>query len=271
VGITMSDPTQIHQVIMNLCTNAHHAMREHGGILEVTLKNVDLNAGMEIQQKRLQPGPYIKLTVSDTGHGIDAAVVDRIFDPYFTTKPQGEGTGLGLSVVHGIVKGIGGAIEAKSTPGKGSTFEVFLPRIERGHTKAEDTSAFELPRGRERILVVEDEDALLKVMAQMVERLGYKAVLASSSVQAFDLFRENADGFDLVVTDQTMPQLTGAELAKKILMLRPDIPVIICTGFSDLVSREIAEDIGIREFIMKPITIKKLAATFRRVLDAGQQ
>ena len=271
VGVTMSDPTQIHQVIMNLCTNAHHAMREHGGILEVTLKNVDLDAGTEIQQKGLQPGPYIELTVSDTGYGIDAAVVDRIFDPYFTTKPLGEGTGLGLSVVHGIVKGIGGAIEVKSTPGKGSTFEVFLPRIERGYTKAEDISAVELPRGRERILVVEDENALLKVMAQMLERLGYKAVLASSSVHAFELFRENPDGFDLVVTDQTMPQQTGAELAKKILMLRPDIPVIICTGFSDLINQEIAEGIGIREFIMKPINIKNLAATVRKVLDAGQQ
>ena len=266
-GIVVADPTQIHQIIMNLCTNAHHAMREQGGVLSVSLENVDLDAASALYLPDLHPGSYIKLAVSDTGRGIDGSVLDRIFDPYFTTKGQGEGTGLGLAVVHGIVKSLGGAIKVQSEVGKGTAFEIFLPRDTETEAKTEPISSVAVPTGKESILLVDDEVALSAMVAHMLENLGYHVTAATDSGEAFELFRSDPHRFDLVVTDQTMPRLTGAELAKQILSLRPDIPIILCTGFSDLVDRESAEAIGIRAFMMKPVTMANLAETVRKALD----
>lgn len=268
-GIVVADPTQIHQIIMNLCTNSHHAMREQGGVLSVSLENIDLDAASALYLPDLHPGPYMKLTVSDTGRGIDSSVIDRIFDPYFTTKGRGEGTGLGLAVVHGIVKGLGGAIKVQSEVGKGTAFEIFLPREKETEAKTEPISPAAVPTGKESILLVDDEIALSAMAARMLENLGYHVTAATDSGEAFELFRSNPHRFDLVITDQTMPRLTGAELARQILSLRPDIPIILCTGFSDLVDRESAEAIGIRAFMMKPVTMTNLAETVRKALDVG--
>jgi len=254
---------------MNICTNAHHAMREQVGALSVSLESVDLDAASALYLPNLHPGPYMQLTVSDTGRGIDSSVIGRIFDPYFTTKSRGEGTGLGLAVVHGIVNGIGGAIRAQSEVGKGTMFEIFLPREEETEAKTEPISPAVVPTGKERVLLVDDEIALSDMAACMLENLGYHVTAATDSGEAFELFRSNPHRFDLVITDQTMPRLTGAELAKQILSLRPDIPIILCTGFSDLVDRESAEAIGIRAFMMKPVTLANLAETVRKALDVG--
>jgi CheY-like chemotaxis protein len=264
--MVMGDPTQIHQVLMNLCTNATHAMREKGGALEVGLEDVDLDADAPVQYPDLKPGPHVRLTVSDTGHGLDPAVMERIFDPYFTTKDKGVGTGLGLAVVHGIVKSHGGTITVYSEVGKGTTFHVLFPRIE--SVDAEETEVLEpLPKGDERILFVDDEEALVKIGQQMLERLAYEVVPRTSSIEALEAFRAQPDKFDLVITDQTMPNMTGEMLAKELMGIRPDIPIILCTGYSELISKERAKAMGIREYVMKPLVIRELATTIRKVLD----
>ena len=265
-GMVMGDPTQIHQVLMNLCTNATHAMRGKGGALEVGLEDVDLDADAPVQYPDLKPGPYVRLTVSDTGHGIEPEAKDRIFDPYFTTKDKGVGTGLGLAVVHGIVKSHGGAITVYSELGKGTTFHVLFPGIE--SVDAEETEVLEpLPKGDERILFVDDEEALVQIGQHMLRRLSYEVVPRTSSVEALEAFRAQPDKFDLVITDQTMPNMTGEMLAKELMSIRPDIPIILCTGYSELISKELAKAMGIREYVMKPLVIRKLATTIRKVLD----
>ncbi len=262
----LGDPTQIHQVLMNLCTNAHHAMGEKGGVLGVTLAPVDLDAEGTTPYPDLHPGAYLKLTVSDTGHGMEQSTMERIFDPYFTTKEKEVGTGLGLAVVHGIVKSHGGAIKVSSNPAEGTSFHILFPRLDmRVVEKAGPIQA--LPTGAERVLFIDDEKALVEIGKQMLGRLGYECVCRTSSIETLEAFRAQPHRFDLVITDQTMPGLTGAGLAKELMRIRPDIPIILCTGYSELISEDKAMAIGIREFIMKPILIHDLAIAIRKVLD----
>jgi two-component system, cell cycle sensor histidine kinase and response regulator CckA len=262
----LADPTQIHQVLINLCANAAHAMRDQGGVLEVGLEAVDLDADGALHYPDISPGAYIKLTVRDTGHGMDAATRERIFDPYFTTKEVGEGSGLGLAVAHGIVQRLDGAISVQSAPGRGATFQVLLPRSERKpEGQAQGTGP--LPGGRECILFVDDEEALVDMGEQMLNHLGYQVVTKTSSADALESFRALPDEFDLVITDFTMPQMTGVALAGEILNVRPDMPIILCTGFSEQIDEAKAKSEGIREFVMKPLSQRELAEVIRRVLD----
>ncbi len=266
LGKVMADPTQIHQILMNLCANAGHAMGRYGGVLDVSLANVAIDSSFAVRHPQIAPGPYLELTVSDTGHGFSESMMERIFDPYFTTKGKGEGTGLGLAVVLGIVKSHGGEITVKSETGKGTIFKVYLPVIENG-LESEPEDQTPIPGGNERILFVDDEEVLVNVGKLMLERLGYKVTTAGSSTEALKAFRAAPDTFDLVITDMTMPTLTGDKLARKLIEIRTDIPIILCTGYSELISRERAVELGIRDFLMKPLTAKVLAHAVRKVLD----
>jgi len=260
--ILLADVTQIQQIVINLYTNAAHAMRDRRGLIEISLTEVGAEVALPPD---LGPGPYLQLTVKDNGHGMDPATMDRIFDPYFTTKQTGEGTGLGLAVVHGIVKRHGGAITVASEPGKGSSFHVFLPRAD----EEIRITPREFPRslqGQGRILLVDDEPEVIATLQPMLEQLGYRVVALSDSMEALDTFRDHPEDFDLVITDQTMPQLTGKDLALEILSLRPELPVILCTGYSETISREKAQALGIREFVIKPVATQVLAETIQRVL-----
>lgn len=265
-GMVLADLTQIHQVLMNLCTNSAHAMGEKGGVLEVNVIDVDFALDDVTSYPDLNPGSYLKLTVSDTGHGIEPVIMDRIFDPYFTTKGPGEGTGMGLAVVHGIIKSHGGAIKVYSEPGKGSTFNVFFPRIN-GDVIAKAKTTTAIPTGSERILLVDDEEALVEMGKQMLGRLGYKVVAKTDSFEALETFRAKSDTFDLVITDLTMPNMTGTELANKLMEIRADIPIILCSGFNETITRDKAKEIGIREYLFKPLIAREMAEAIRRALD----
>jgi len=268
--VVLSDATKIHQILMNLCANAAHAMSEKGGALELILTNMDVSSPDLLKYPDLNPGPYLRLTVRDNGHGMDKTLMERIFDPYFTTKEKGKGTGLGLSVVLGIIKNQGGTITVQSQPGKGTTFDVYLPRIELSETDRTPTVE-PLPRGTERVLFVDDEEALLKMGKQMLERLGYQVSIETNSAKALEVFRAHPDNFDLVITDMTMPNMTGTKLATELLAIRADIPIVLCTGFSALITEEKAKAIGIREFVMKPLVTRDLAMTIRKVLDGEER
>jgi len=259
----LADPTQIHQVVMNLCMNASHAMRETGGKLTVAMSDF-VPEGDEGSPCKSQ-GLHVRLSVSDTGHGISPDVLERIFDPYFTTKEQGEGTGLGLSVVHGIVESHGGAITVESTVGEGTTSQVLLPVIDEEDTTAADTADV-VPVGTERVLFVDDEKALVGLYEQMLGRLGYRVTAYTSSPEALAAFRATPDAFDLVITDMAMPTMTGIQLAREAIQIRPDIPLILCTGFTELVTPRMAKALGIREFLMKPIRQRAMAKAIRRAL-----
>ena len=263
----IADTVQIHQVVMNLCTNAYHSMREKGGVLEVTLMEEEIGVDDLKAELGLSPGTYLRLTVSDTGHGMDKAVMSKIFDPYFTTKAPDEGTGMGLSVVHGIVKSHGGEIEVHSEPEKGTTFHVHFPIIDMGALEPETLSREPVQRGSERILLVEDEELIIQMLEQMLEEIGYHVTPRTSSVEALKAFEARPDRFDLVITDMTMPNMTGAELAPRLLEIRPDIPIILCTGFNEMIDEKRAKTIGIREYVMKPILRHEIAGTIRKVLD----
>ncbi len=265
-SLVFGDPTQFHQVLMNLCTNAAHAMQEKGGVLRVELIDVEIDSEFKITHPDIKPGSYIKLTVSDTGNGMPPEVLDRIFDPFFTTKEEGEGTGMGLSVVHGIVKGYGGTIKTYSEPGKGSTFNVFFPVIERV-VEPEAREEKPIPKGTEHILFVDDEHSLVNINKQILESLGYEVTIRTSSVEALELFKTKPGRFDLVITDMTMPKMTGDVFAQKLMAVRQDIPVIICTGFSARIDEEKAETMGIKAFVSKPILKRDIAVTIRKVLD----
>ena len=265
-GAVLADPTQIHQVLMNLCTNAHHAMWENGGLLEISLTHVEINAGEANQFEGLESGVYQKISVSDTGHGMPPEILERIFDPYFTTKEKGVGTGMGLAVVHGIIKRHNGAVRVDSNPGRGTCFHVYLPVIE-SQARLELEKYDPLPMGNERILFVDDELALVNLGKQMLNRLGYHVVTRTSPSEARALIKERPEQFDLVITDMTMPQMTGEELARELIELQPDIPIILCTGFSEKMSIEKAKSMGIRGFLLKPLTVRDLAETIRNVLD----
>ncbi len=263
----LADPSQIHQVLMNLCTNAGRAIGKKDGTMTVTLDDISADRDDLPAVPDLGPGPYVRLTVSDTGHGMDQDVLTRIFDPHFTTQKKGRGTGLGLAVVHGIVSSYGGAISVESTPRKGSTFTIFLPQVE---TEAPEETVVDYhpPMGKERVLLVDDDISLLNVLQGALERLGYTVVAHVNSIEALAFFRAKPKQFDLVITDQTMPNLTGEYLSKEILQIRPDIPIILCTGFSETIDEKRAKSIGIREYITKPIALHKIAGTIREILDA---
>jgi CheY-like chemotaxis protein len=251
---------------MNLCTNAGHAMQQKGGMLEVSLQSVELDADFAAAHMGLKPGAYLELTVSDTGHGMRPAVLERIFDPFFTTKERGEGTGLGLAVVHGIVKNHGGEIYVYSEPGRGTTFKVFLPAVEK-RQEPEIRAEKPVTGGTEHILFVDDEPSLAKMVQQILESLGYKVAVRTSSLEALELFEDQPDRFDLVITDMTMPHMTGEELSTKLMEIKPDIPIILCTGFSVNINKEKVSAMGIRALIMKPVLKRKLAEAVRNALE----
>jgi CheY-like chemotaxis protein len=240
-------------------------MRNTGGILEVRLDTVELDTGAVAQYAELVPGSYVRLTIRDTGHGIPSEVATRVFEPFFTTKGVGQGTGMGLAVVHGIVTSHGGAIKLQSTPGQGTTCEVYLPRLDMvvDNTTSRDES---LPVGKGVILFIDDEEAIARVSQQMLENLGYQAVVRTSSLAALATFRQTPQHFDLVITDQTMPHMTGEALASELRRIRPDIPIILCTGFSHTIDAEKAQAQGIDAFLMKPLVARDLGLAIHHVL-----
>jgi len=264
----MGDPTQIHQVVVNLCTNAYHAMQETGGTLEVGLEEVDISYEKSVERVGMKVGPHLELTVKDAGHGMGPDVMERIFEPYYTTKEQGKGTGLGLSVIHGIIKNHGGDISVSSQPGKGATFTVYLPVIDDIDVEIEPMEAASANQGNEHILLVDDEEQIIDIEKQILERLGYQVTAKTDSQEALEEFSTRSEKFDLVITDMTMPKMSGDQLALKLMDIKPDIPVILCTGFNETINEEKALAMGIDRFVMKPIVKDDLANTIRSVLDA---
>ena len=267
--MVMANPTQIHQVAMNLLTNAYHAVEPTGGKIFIELNTTELNSD-ELADSSLGPGKYAVISISDTGCGIEPAMIDKIFEPYFTTKDKDKGTGLGLAVVYGIVKEHQGEIKAYSQVGKGSTFQVYLPLMEMSSENISTEDVVDDSSGVERILLVDDDDSVVRLERLMLERLGYRVTSRTSSVEALEAFRANPGNFDLVITDMSMPNMTGDELAEKLIAIRPDVPVVICTGFSEKINREKAEAMGIQGFLMKPVVKSEMAQTVRQVLDESK-
>jgi PAS domain S-box-containing protein len=264
-ALIFADPTQMQQILMNLCTNASHAMEKQGGVLTVSLENYCIGQ----EESEIEPdagqGEYVRLSVEDTGNGIEPWVLNRIFDPYFTTKEPGKGTGLGLAVVHGIVKAQGGKIKVFSQVGQGAIFHIFLPRAE-GLEKYEPKVVRTLSTGTERILFIDDETPLVDLGKLILERLGYQVETRTSPIDGLEAFRANPLRFDVVITDMTMPQLTGATLAKEMLRIRPDIPIILCSGYSDQINEAKAQSLGIKSYLLKPLTAQDLSEAVRGVL-----
>jgi PAS domain S-box-containing protein len=266
-GFIFADPTQIHQILMNLCTNAFHAMEKTGGKLDISLKEIDLSDGDLLSHEQdVIAGTFIQLSVGDSGAGMTQEVKDKIFDPYFTTKGVGKGTGMGLSIVHGIIKSYGGFITLSSEPGKGTVFHVFLPVVNKEALPAKEAIK-QIPVGKEKILFIDDEDVLADMGKNMLERLGYRVTVRKSSLEALETFQNQPNQFDVVITDQTMPGMTGIDLARRMLQIRPDIPIILCTGYSSIISEQKAKSLGIREFALKPVGKSDIAMLIRKVLD----
>ena len=262
----LGDPTQIHQVIMNLCTNAYHAMQMTGGVMDVSLEQVTLDDSQEQIAPELPPGDYLRLCVADTGGGISPTIIDRIFEPYFTTKDKSKGTGLGLAVVHGIVKRHGGSITVESRIDEGTRFTVLLPTC--GDAKTDEgPQAIVLPRGSEHILLVDDEKDLVEIGSEMLQRLGYRVTAEIGSIAALETFRKDPFRYDIVVTDFNMPGLSGDQMAREMLAIRREMPIIVCTGFSEVFDQQQASAIGIRQVLMKPLTMESIAHAVRDVLN----
>ncbi len=261
----LGNPTELHQVLMNLCTNAAHAMHDQVGVLEISLEPITLSKTFLSTHPDLPACPYLRLTVTDTGRGMTPEVQERIFEPFFTTKDAGVGTGLGLSVVHGIIKSHQGAITVQSHLGEGTTFEVYLPRINAKTIK--ETRDESIPFGKEHILFIDDEKTLTHLAGEMLSHLGYQVTVRTGSIEGLEVFRSAPERFDLVITDKTMPNMTGEQLAKAVLQIRPDIPIILSIGFSDSMTPEYAKMCGIRACLMKPFSLPDLAQTIRQVLD----
>ncbi len=262
----MADPVQLNQVMMNLCINASQAMEKTGGKLMVRVEKVMLDKDAVRKHHDLNQGPYVRITVSDTGPGIDDNIIERVFDPYFTTREVGKGSGMGLAVVHGIVNNHGGSVSINGRPGSGAVFNVLLPLADE-KPKPETRTADDLPTGSETLLFVDDETAIVEMTGRILERLGYRVETRTDPTKALNLFATKPDGFDLVITDMTMPGMTGAQLAEKLKDIRPDVPVVICTGHSSLINEKKAKKMGIDAFVMKPITQTEIAKTIRKVLD----
>ena len=266
VEYVMADPTQIHQIIINLCTNAAQAMEDDGGQLTVQLSQADLTDRDIAAHPDVLPGRYVRLSVQDTGKGIAPDIIGKIFHPYFTTKDKGKGTGLGLAMVHGIIKSYGGFIDVKSRPGRGTVFHVCIPTI--GQLPAhDDPQGGEMATGKEHILVVDDEPLVVDVLQEMLKSQGYRITTADGSLKALETFRKAPRDFDLVITDMTMPKLTGERLSQEIKKIRTDIPIILCTGYSDKLADKSALDFGVQDFMVKPIKQADLVRTVRNVLD----
>jgi signal transduction histidine kinase/ActR/RegA family two-component response regulator len=265
VGTVRADPTQMHQVLLNLCTNAEHAMRETGGLLEIGVDTVEVDEGLVTSHPALHPGPHVRLTIRDTGHGMAPDVLARLFEPFFTTKGVGVGTGLGLSVVHGIMAAHQGAISVQSTVGQGTTFTLYLPCVQPSHVELPPAEALR-HQGQGRILLVDDEAPLAHLAEAMLTRLGYEVVACTSSVEALEAFRAAPQQFDVVITDQTMPHLTGEQLARALRGIRPDIPIILCTGFSHVMDADKARVLGLAGFCRKPFGTRDLVHVLSQVV-----
>lgn len=263
--LIFADPTQIHQILMNLCTNASYAMKDRGGVLDIRLTTVKIDNEASTRTNNMKAGQYKKISVRDTGTGIDKDVVKRIFDPYFTTKKIGEGTGMGLSVIHGIIKSLNGTITVDSEPGNGSTFTVYLP-IAENLVLTQLTQGNDLKRGTERILLVDDEKAIINAMQTALTTLGYNVNATTDSNDALKRFLENPRDFDIVITDMTMPVMTGRELASEILSVRPDIPILICTGYNETIDKDSVIKMGIKDLLTKPISLHEIAGKIYDVL-----
>ncbi|MCP4678196.1 MAG: response regulator [Deltaproteobacteria bacterium] len=268
-GWINADTSKIHQIIMNLSTNAYHAMEDTGGRLTISLKQINIEKD-HCDYSNLLPGPYARLTVIDTGIGMEKEVKEKIFDPYFTTKESGKGTGLGLPVVHGVVKECGGDIYIYSEPGKGTKVFIFIPVTETGtENEAPEHETDLIMVGTERILIVDDEEEVACTEQQLLERLGYDVTIRIESIEALEEFKANSDKYDLIITDMTMPNMTGIQLAEKIRNIRVDIPIIICTGFSDQLTDDKRQSVNIQGYVMKPVTMREFARTIREVLDVA--
>lgn len=269
----MGDPTQIQQVVMNLCTNAVHAMEENGGILKITLDNVEIGSKSGGQRKDtdLVPGSYLRIRVTDTGMGIPQAHLDRVFDPFFTSKEQGKGTGMGLAVVHGIVKSYHGRILVESEENMGTRFDIYFPLLAENGRFRDKNGVSNLPHGNENLLIVDDNTQVLSMQTQLLERLGYTVCAKYNCREVVDAVRAHRHAYDAVITDMTMPDMTGDVLAGKIKDIEPDLPVILCTGYSEKISDTKANDIGIDAFLMKPVANSALANKLRQVLDRARQ
>ncbi|MGB3226298.1 MAG: response regulator, partial [Desulforhopalus sp.] len=262
----LGDSTQIHQVIMNLATNAYHAMRETGGVLTLNISNTTLQSAKQFMSMTIPPGQYIKITVTDTGCGMLPSVVERIFEPYFTTKSVNEGTGLGMAVVSGIVKSHKGLIDIKSIQGKGTIFEVYFPIIQ-GEETAENFHELNLPVGNgEKILIVDDEEYFLEVVYENLKMLGYHVQPFRNSLEALKEIIDNPYEYDLLITDQTMPEMTGVQLIQEVRKMDNTLPIILCTGFSEVVTEQSARYYGISHFLMKPVNVHDLATAVAKIL-----
>ena len=265
-GVIKADHTQIHQIIMNISTNAYHAMEETGGELTVDLKEIDLGR-YDVISPGMTPGVYACLTITDTGIGMDKDISGKIFDPFFTTKKEGKGTGMGLSVVHGIVKKMNGEIQFKSEPSKGTEFCIYLPIVKKSSKEPNMSIEKPIQKGNEHLLLVDDEEDIVIMEKQMLEHFGYQVTAHTSSIAALETFRAHPDKFDLVITDMAMPNMPGDILAAELVKTEPDIPILLCTGYSEIMSEKKAASLGIKGFLMKPIVMKDLSAKIREVLD----
>jgi len=267
--IIMADPVQVHQIMMNLCTNAYHAMREAGGKLTVSLATVKLDSAQCAEFNVPKIGVYVRLSIKDTGHGMEKEIADRIFDPYFTTKDFSMGSGLGLSVVHGIVKSLGGIVSVDSELEKGSTFIILFPVADVEIAENEFKKTDSIKKGSERILFIDDEIALARLGKQMLEHYGYSVTISVNPLKALDQFRQDPNQFDMVITDLTMPNMSGSKLVAEMMKIRSDIPVIVCSGHSDLIDSDITDQKGIKAFLAKPIRMIDLNNKIREVFDKG--
>ena len=271
--LVQADSTQMHQVLMNLCTNAEYAMRDQGGILTIQLETVEeVMADGLTHHPYFIPGPHLLLRVKDTGHGIPSEILDRIFDPFFTTKGPGEGSGMGLAVVHGIITDHRGHISVTSISGEGTTVSIVLPLLVAGVADAADTeeelpSAAPLKPGQGHVLFVDDEASLVALGKELLEELGYEVTTCTSSLDALEAFRAAPNYYDVVITDQTMPNMSGEALSREILRIRPDIPILLCTGFSHTITEEKARGLGIRKFLMKPLLRRDLILAIQELLE----
>jgi two-component system cell cycle sensor histidine kinase/response regulator CckA len=268
-SIILADPSQIHQIIMNLCTNAYQSMPDTKGTLSVVLKNIKITEKDSFSGFDIKPGDFLKLEISDTGKGMDKHTLEKVFDPYFTTKEIGKGTGLGLALVHGIVQEHKGFIQVDSEPGKGSCFRIFFPVVEK---KTESVTpmvskTLKLSTGTESIMVVDDEKSIRCSTRELLEDCGYKVSVFLNGREAFDDFQRNPDKYDLIITDMTMPEMTGDILARKILEIKPGLPIILCTGYSDRITQDQVYKIGIMRYIQKPLINDDIAVIIRDVLD----
>jgi CheY-like chemotaxis protein len=264
-GVVEADAAQMHQIFMNFCTNASAALPSSGGTIEVLLHDVDLDERGASVHPKLQPGPYVVLAVSDTGHGMAPEILKRVFDPFFTTKGPGEGTGMGLSVVHGIVTNHGGVVMVESAPGEGATFSVYLPRAVSAVFE-DPTVITQLPTAQGRVLFVDDEEAVRRFGVAALKRMGYEAVVCADGDEALQIFEKDPTGFDVLVTDQVMPKMAGDELVIAIRAIRPGLPAILFTGFGERITEQKAEQAGISEIVTKPVVARELDAAIRRAL-----